>query len=1839
MANMKNKKLQRKCIRIGIIVCVFVVLFVGLCIYIGMTNKEEVENEAWAEITLESDVETENRSKDSIVKMRATYYDYYSDSQLFADGVLKREPAKITDGLEEKTNAFQRFNALMADYTNSAGISYASLWDPLDGSSLWNPLYCGTFFKGQTIENRWGDGEKSDEEYGWTEGTNTDSYSAVSQYNSDGTLANGSFGAVTQGLVSSKLNGDGNLMIGAGDKSRVLPMVDKEFLAQPLSQGTSSVGSVLENMTFPLRKGNSYNKINLGEKREVEDPEYLYFDSSKDVVQVNSQKQKVTFYSGDDQYYVRDANGMTGFFPLSVQGDSEKESLNYGFAMKSEFSFHLPVSGKEQKEDIIFEVAASGDLWVFVDGVLALDMGGVHKTSHGCINFAQSTATVNCVQSVDNNGNYVYGKSVLDFGENAKSKDEIPLRDVFKDPAQEHIITMYYIQRSQKSGSVLKIKTNLPKTSSFSIADELDYSEVNPAFQTDDLWKACGNYYFKYEIESMASPKNDEEVDLREDKIIRSNLTPIGLDETYREKASDNAEVQQRVRFYTVFDKNYCGVVSTGTKIDMPRLDEDNRETNVKGFVDSENCYQYKGEKYIFLGWTTDSYYKKNCRQVLDDTYVGFIPEIVSDVGYTVNVDTDFYAVWMKKSITVCYYDEIDNDQPIGYEVQEEKGSDGLALIGKEVIRRDAQTVSTKLWTDADMKVASTAVTLQRKEWKTNETRKGFELVGWSDKRLTEDARNVYNAESISMVPLCDVKLYAEWDRLAYRMIFSMPNIEEKGVGRWTSGIVYVSRDFVGYLPYIRYDSWANDFIQRREGIDCFDFEGMELPSAYLYPQMKGYGILHWAIKNDSKKYYVTKDKRIDGTSYDKTIWKAPDEDVYLTGCWEKLYEGEEYSTVHKSNTQKIVYEFSDKTIGILGENHNKKHAVSRYLTNDSELQLPVLEDFGSDAPYDKVGTNSGKTNFVMVNGKAFAITGWSTDSGRKNKIQPGQKVTKACTLYAVWEEVFSDLTIYVKVDDLEEEWNVSKAIEHGWKYSNEQWEYHCKLIPGHTFGSYFSKKGSLYEDMYAGDYENDLNHYYELKYYTLLHGNGNQGIDLPGLRVPYSATEPQVFLVGSWEQTDVLVTFYRTTADNDIKKAVPVGYQLYQIGTRTALPGKNSKLLDSKGKAVLNIGGITGYKLEGWTIYDEKDALVSLMPEKRMHGLALYMVWEKEVLNSEIAKDKTKQQKSATQTPQDTVEATKKNGLADAIMQVQKKTVDNMTNLLSDYSLVNSGTYTLFDLHQKGEWSSCKLSTNNGIVLTYDQSASLVDFFEENTYLHVSQDNYVYDSNGMVKDEKPMQLFDTTWELRDVHGVVTDQVTEKELSNVKNEVKGKSVVYDGRVEDEQEGAILFANENADVDLYHGANLQVLFTHKIRTSNLVISRENTGGTKIDYYQLVTSQIFGDKSVGDTIYCGTYCKKNRLGEYISDGMGNIVYYKAEDGIIGLAPGESAVIEGIPVMTSYTIKKEGVSVIKNQVREANMTYKCNVSLRNQETTGVMPKDTVSVANKIEEKEQKRKYERLHSDKYISVIQDEYETEALEGEVIAFQQRELQAVTMDGVHTTVPGSKMIWYIDEAKSDKKAAKKCRVIGTTFVAGDVEGDVYVKAKYQDNRRIKPVYGEGYKIHVVKAYQYNLYVDEDRNQFGNENPQQVSSVRSSSSNGKSTSIAVDGDKENMWVSGTNYYSADTYYAILFHSNANRIDETITERVVSSVLLTMQSRPCVRTIELYGLTENVVTENDGHELQSSVSVYLGSKQIGENESELRFDFPPGCYKGVKIVYRDTTDTRVYPSLIELEVFGR
>ena len=129
-------------------------------------------------------------------------------------------------------------------------------------------------------------------------------------------------------------------------------------------------------------------------------------------------------------------------------GNDTKDN-KYSFGMNLGADFYMPKDGKVNNQDMVFDFTGDDDVWVFIDGVLVLDLGGIHQALHGSIDFATRKITYD----TDSFHGQPAGTIDQAFTNAGKQWDSTPYK--------AHHLSFFYLERGD-GGSNCKIRFNLP---------------------------------------------------------------------------------------------------------------------------------------------------------------------------------------------------------------------------------------------------------------------------------------------------------------------------------------------------------------------------------------------------------------------------------------------------------------------------------------------------------------------------------------------------------------------------------------------------------------------------------------------------------------------------------------------------------------------------------------------------------------------------------------------------------------------------------------------------------------------------------------------------------------------------------------------------------------------------------------------------------------------------------------------------------------------------------------------------------------------------------------------------------------------------------------------------------------------------------------------------------------------------------------------------------------------------------------------------------------------------------------------------------------------------------
>lgn len=336
-----------------------------------------------------------------------------------------------------------------------------------------------------------------------------------------------------QGLVEGTANADGAPLLKGTTPATVEPHFNKDFLLGENSKN-AKLGEVYENVKFPFTKKKDLFTEDTG-------VDYWYFDSNDTTLYLKQDSG----HNSDSEYFLQESTenkkgnsvnvdvssnsqGHYGYFPFNETATPGKASTyNYGFGTKLQMDFTLTddgkvetdnfVNGKKEKTSIKFFFSGDDDVWVFIDGKLALDVGGAHGEVSGLLEFGETETTDGKKNSVT-----AYVSKVKKGGTSNEDQDKKSVKHVKYnnkdidfyakgttltfDKGQKHTLTMYYMERGMW-GSNMAVAFNFPDNNELQVQKQVVLKNVDPEFQkcfTDEK-------IFNFTIKNQATHYGEKE--------------------------------------------------------------------------------------------------------------------------------------------------------------------------------------------------------------------------------------------------------------------------------------------------------------------------------------------------------------------------------------------------------------------------------------------------------------------------------------------------------------------------------------------------------------------------------------------------------------------------------------------------------------------------------------------------------------------------------------------------------------------------------------------------------------------------------------------------------------------------------------------------------------------------------------------------------------------------------------------------------------------------------------------------------------------------------------------------------------------------------------------------------------------------------------------------------------------------------------------------------------------------------------------------------------------------------------------------------------------------------
>lgn len=450
----------------------------------------------------------------------STLYDYYTDYELNGNNRGNYDKSSPTVS-HRNWVPFRQFDQALSEYYEKAGAKY--------------PIYTGHFQpEGGT---NFSDIATTLNLFGYdNEQSKFNHFMAInnSQRNDDNTEGSNHTNYAYQGLVADTTStgkADGAPLLNGTTSetvephfNTVEPHFNKEFLLGKNSKN-AKLGEVYDNVAFPFTKKQIFD--------EDQGVDYWCFDSKDTTLYLKQNSEQ----NSDSKYFLQSAKNRDssknvsasstpkdpyGYFPFNEKATSGAFSTyNYGFGTKLQMDFTLTddgmveadkADGRQKKTNIKFFFSGDDDVWVFIDGQLALDVGGAHGEVSGLLEFGETKE-----DGKEKNSVTAYVSRVKKGGTSGSDQDKNNLKTVTYngevinfyaqgttltfDKGKKHTLTMYYMERGMWESN-MAVAFNFPDNNELQVQKEVDLKNV-----TDDDFKKCftGQKIFNFTIQNQAT--------------------------------------------------------------------------------------------------------------------------------------------------------------------------------------------------------------------------------------------------------------------------------------------------------------------------------------------------------------------------------------------------------------------------------------------------------------------------------------------------------------------------------------------------------------------------------------------------------------------------------------------------------------------------------------------------------------------------------------------------------------------------------------------------------------------------------------------------------------------------------------------------------------------------------------------------------------------------------------------------------------------------------------------------------------------------------------------------------------------------------------------------------------------------------------------------------------------------------------------------------------------------------------------------------------------------------------------------------------------------------------
>lgn len=339
-------------------------------------------------------------------------------------------------------------------------------------------------------------------------------------------------------------------------------------------------------------------------------------------------------------------NDKASWLPFDKETSIATDNATYHFGMQAVIPFSMTANGKmnatdENSDDIKFDFSGDDDVWVFVDGKLVLDIGGIHNEMAGTMNFATNEWKV--LKSTDNTSNGTVGdmndqKMSGKLFTTGSEKGVLGTDRKTFAATTSHTLTVFYLERGA-GASNCKIRFNLPMEDSVSVKKIVSDTDSKGDKISSDSQTNLNNHEFTFKLF-----KNNEPLKNTNYIILDESNQPIGTATTAKD-GKFKLKNKQTAKFVGQIPKDgNTYYVQEAEEAGWEKPSSSYTATAAKGYTEQEKADGATSAKVLIRGSDEANdkldYTFTNTLTHVDTTTVQMQGEtIVLDYGLPVKID------------------------------------------------------------------------------------------------------------------------------------------------------------------------------------------------------------------------------------------------------------------------------------------------------------------------------------------------------------------------------------------------------------------------------------------------------------------------------------------------------------------------------------------------------------------------------------------------------------------------------------------------------------------------------------------------------------------------------------------------------------------------------------------------------------------------------------------------------------------------------------------------------------------------------------------------------------------------------------------------------------------------------------------------------------------------------------------------------------------------------------------------------------------------------------------------------------------------------------------------